>query len=44
LSYNRSAYDAADLELAIRLGLPLASIDDGLKAAAGSAGIVEFEP
>jgi predicted nucleic acid-binding protein len=43
-SYHLSAYDAAYLELAIRLGLPLASIDDELKAAAATAGVVEHEP
>jgi predicted nucleic acid-binding protein len=43
-SYNLSAYDAAYLELAIRLGLPLASLDDGLKTTAASAGVAEFKP
>ncbi len=43
-SYRLSAYDAAYLELAIRLGVPLASIDDELKAAAATAGVVNFEP
>jgi len=38
-AYNLSAYDAAYLELAIRRGLPLASLDDKLKAAAKSAGV-----
>ena len=28
--YNLSAYDAAYLELALREGLPLATLDDGL--------------
>jgi predicted nucleic acid-binding protein len=43
-SYQLSAYDAAYLELAIRLGLPLASLDDRLKAAAASAGVIEYRP
>jgi len=38
-AHNLSAYDAAYLELAIRRGLPLASLDDKLKAAAKSAGV-----
>jgi predicted nucleic acid-binding protein len=43
-SYDLSAYDASYLELAIRLGLPLASLDDKLKATAASAGVAEFKP
>jgi len=43
-SYDLSAYDAAYVELAIRLGLPLASLDDKLKAAAASAGVAEYNP
>jgi predicted nucleic acid-binding protein len=43
-SYALSAYDAAYLELALRLGLPLASIDDELKRAAATAGIADIEP
>jgi predicted nucleic acid-binding protein len=43
-SYQVSAYDAAYLELAIRLGLPLASLDDKLKATAASTGVTEFKP
>jgi predicted nucleic acid-binding protein len=42
--YDLSVYDAAYLELAIRLGLPLASIDDHMKAAAASAGVPEYYP
>jgi predicted nucleic acid-binding protein len=42
--YSLSAYDAAYLELAIRLGLPLASLDDKLKATAVSAGVPEYRP
>jgi predicted nucleic acid-binding protein len=43
-SYNVSAYDASYLELAIRLALPLASLDDKLKATAALAGVAEFKP
>jgi predicted nucleic acid-binding protein len=43
-TYGLSAYDAAYLELAIRLGLSLASLDDTLKATAASAGVAEFRP
>jgi len=43
-SHDLSVYDAVYLELAIRLGLPLASLDDKLKAAAASAGVAEFKP
>ena len=43
-SYDLSAYDAAYLELALRLGLPLASVDDRLKAAAESAGVAIYHP
>jgi len=43
-SYCLSAYDAAYLELAIRLGLPLASLDDQLTNAALRAGTGRFEP
>jgi len=39
-----SAYDAAYLELAIREGLPLASLDDDLRRAATAAGVVMVEP
>jgi predicted nucleic acid-binding protein len=37
--YSISAYDAAYLELAIRLGLGLASLDNKLVAAAKNAGV-----
>lgn len=41
-----TAYDAAYLELAVREGLPLATIDGDLRKAASAAGapLVEFEP
>jgi predicted nucleic acid-binding protein len=38
-AYRLSAYDAAYLELAIREGLPLATLDDDLRRAAGAAGV-----
>ena len=37
--YYLSAYDAAYLELAIREGLPLATLDDDLRRAAAGAGV-----
>lgn len=37
--YRLSAYDAAYLELALRTGLPLATLDRDLRGAAGKAGI-----
>ena len=38
-THNLSAYDAAYLELALRHGLPLASLDHKLKEAARAAGV-----
>jgi predicted nucleic acid-binding protein len=43
-SHNLSAYDAVYLELALRRGLPLASLDGGLKAAAKAVGVQEYKP
>ena len=43
-SRGLSVYDAAYLELALRRGLPLASLDAELKAAAAAAGVKEFRP
>jgi predicted nucleic acid-binding protein len=45
-AYRLTAYDAAYLELAIRAGLPLATLDDDLRKAAAAAGapLVELEP
>lgn len=43
-SHDLSVYDAAYLELANRLGMPLASLDDKLKATAVSAGVAEYKP
>lgn len=40
--YNLSAYDAAYLELALREGLPLATLDEGLEKAAKKAGVKRF--
>lgn len=42
--HNLSVYDAAYLELALRRGLPLASMDDKLNAAASTAGVVAYGP
>jgi predicted nucleic acid-binding protein len=39
LTYNLSTYDAAYLELAMRWGVQLATLDDKLKAAAAAAGV-----
>jgi predicted nucleic acid-binding protein len=39
-----SVYDASYLELAIRSGLPLATLDDRLRQAAAAAGVRPFEP
>lgn len=41
-SHNLSAYDASYLELALRRGLPLATLDAKLKAAALSLGLSVF--
>ena len=38
-THNLSAYDAAYLELALRLGVPLATLDDGLIKAAKRASV-----
>ena len=42
--YKLSAYDAAYLELALREGLPLATLDADLEKAARKAGVQRFEP
>ena len=39
-----SAYDAAYLELALRLGLPLATVDRALRRSAGDHGIAMYAP
>ncbi len=40
--YKLSAYDASYLELALRLGLPLATLDEDLQKAARKAGAKKF--
>lgn len=40
--YQLSAYDAAYLELALREGLALATLDEGLEKAAHKAGVKRF--
>ncbi|WP_415036725.1 type II toxin-antitoxin system VapC family toxin [Azonexus sp.] len=42
--HKLSAYDAAYLELALRTGLPLATLDANLKKAALSVGVPIFSP
>jgi predicted nucleic acid-binding protein len=41
--YKLSAYDAAYLELALREGLPLATLDAELRKAAGKAGVRHYD-
>ncbi len=40
--YGLSAYDASYLELSLRLGLPLATLDEDLQKAAKKAGVKKF--
>ena len=40
--YKLSAYDASYLELALRLGIPLATLDEDLQKAAKKAGVKSF--
>ncbi|ENO88408.1 type II toxin-antitoxin system VapC family toxin [Thauera linaloolentis] len=42
--YKLSAYDAAYLELALRTGSPLATLDSDLKKTAQAAGVQPFAP
>lgn len=42
--YNLSAYDATYLELTLRRGLPLATLDRNLRSATEKAGIRIFRP
>jgi len=39
LTYRLTSYDAADLELALRRGLPIATLDDDLIQASKAAGV-----
>lgn len=41
-THNLSSYDASYLELAMRLGLPLATLDDKLKTAAKAVGVLLY--
>jgi predicted nucleic acid-binding protein len=43
-THQLSVYDAAYLEVAIRRGLPLATLDGPLKTAARAVGVAEFHP
>lgn len=43
-AHGLSAYDAAYLELAVRRGLPLATLDGQLIAAAATAGVARYAP
>jgi predicted nucleic acid-binding protein len=43
-SHGLSMYDASYLELAARLTLPLATLDEPLQNAAGAAGVARFRP
>ena len=43
-THNLTTYDAAYLELALRLGLPLATLDSRVKAACAAAGVPVFQP
>ena len=43
-SHGLTVYDAAYLELALRKGLPLASLDNQLIRAAERSGVVIFQP
>ena len=43
-SFRLTTYDAAYLELALRRGLPLATLDNELKKAAKAAGVKLFKP
>jgi predicted nucleic acid-binding protein len=42
--YRLTAYDAAYLDLAIRLGLPLATLDGDLEKAATASGVAIYTP
>jgi predicted nucleic acid-binding protein len=42
--YRLSSYDASYLELALRSGAPIATLDDDLRRAAAKAGVKIFKP
>jgi predicted nucleic acid-binding protein len=42
--FRLSSYDASYLELALRNGAPLATLDDDLRRAAAKAGVKIFKP
>jgi predicted nucleic acid-binding protein len=42
--YKLSSYDASYLELALRNGAPIATLDDDLRRAATKAGVKLFKP
>lgn len=44
VEHGLSGYDAAYLELAIRQGLPLATLDEELQKACSTAGVELFQP
>jgi len=44
VDHGLSGYDAAYLELAVRKGLPLATLDEDLQKAAPIAGVALFQP
>lgn len=44
LRYNLGSYDAAYLDLALRLRLPVAAVDGALRDAAVDAGVGVFKP
>jgi predicted nucleic acid-binding protein len=43
-AHNLTSYDAAYLELALRLGIPLATLDSQLKSAAQAVGVPLYRP
>jgi predicted nucleic acid-binding protein len=43
-THNLSSYDASYLELAMRRGLPLATLDERLRAVAGALGVPLYTP